>query len=166
MPPRLPSHSDPVDHERSAESFGELGVRFEEARSRLCLGERLRRAGRRVEARVQLRSALMHFEDMRCAPWVERTERELKASGETLRARNAAHAIDELTPQELQVATMAAGGRSNKQIAAELFLSIKTIEAHLHRVYRKLGIRSRSALPTIVGTGGEASADEPRYDAR
>ena len=98
----------------------------------------------------------MRFEDMRCAPWVERTERELKASGETLRARHAAHAIDELTPQELQVATMAASGRSNKQIAAELFLSIKTIEAHLHRVYRKLGIRSRSALPTIVGPGEQS----------
>ena len=82
-----------------------------------------------------------------------RTERELRASGETLRARHATHGIDELTPQELQVATMAANGRSNKEIATELFLSIKTIEAHLHRVYRKLGIRSRSALPPIVGTG-------------
>jgi DNA-binding CsgD family transcriptional regulator len=138
---------------RSAEAFEVLGVRFEEARSRLCLGERLRRAGRRVEARRQLRSALTSFENMRGAPWVERTERELKASGETLRARHATHAIDELTPQELQVAIMAADGRSNKEIATALFLSIKTIEAHLHRVYRKLGIRSRSALPPIVRTG-------------
>lgn len=153
----------------SAEAFGALGVRFEEARSRLCFGERLRRAGRRVEARSQLRSALTGFEDMRCAPWVERTERELKASGETLRARDATDAIDELTPQELQVATMAAHGRSNKEIATELFLSIKTIEAHLHRVYRKLGIRSRNALPTLVGTGKQPvrapGADKPRGDA-
>jgi DNA-binding CsgD family transcriptional regulator len=135
---------------RSAQTFEVLGVRFEEARSRLCLGERLRRAGRRVEARRELRSALASFEAMHCTPWVERTEREVRASGETLRARSAVHAIDELTPQELQVATMAAGGSSNKEIATELFLSIKTIEAHLHRVYRKLGIRSRGELPTLV----------------
>ena len=89
---------------------------------------------------------------MSCAPWVERTERELKATGETLRARDAAHGIDELTPQELQVATMAASGRSNRDIAAELFLSVKTIEAHLHRVYRKLGIRSRAELPSLIGS--------------
>ena len=156
--------------ERSAETFDELGVRFEGARSRLCLGERLRRVGRRVEARVQLRSALMSFKDMGCAPWAERTERELKASGETLRARNATHAIDELTPQELQVATMAANGHSNKEIATKLFLSIKTIEAHLHRVYRKLGIQSRSALPTIMGSSkpsrGAPGADESETNAR
>jgi DNA-binding CsgD family transcriptional regulator len=144
---------------RSVMAFGEMGVRFEEARSRLCLGERLRRAGRRVEAREQLRAALTRFEDMRCAPWMERTERELKASGETLRARDATSGIDELTPQELQVAAMAASGRSNKQIAAELFLSVKTIEAHLHRVYRKLGIRSRRALPSVIG-GGDGSASD------
>ena len=142
---------------RSADAFGELGAGFEEARSRLCLGERLRRAGRRVEARRQLRAALRRFEDMSCTPWVERTERELKASGETLRARDAAHGIDELTPQEVQVATMAASGRSNKDIAAELFLSVKTIEAHLHRVYRKLGVHSRRELPSVVGTA-DASA--------
>ena len=142
---------------RSADAFGDLGAGFEEARSRLCLGERLRRAGRRVEARRQLRAALRRFEDMSCTPWVERTERELKASGETLRARDAAHGIDELTPQEVQVATMAASGRSNKDIAAELFLSVKTIEAHLHRVYRKLGVHSRRELPSVIGTA-DASA--------
>ena len=151
---------------RSAQLFDDLGVRLEEARSRLCHGERLRRAGRRVEARRQLRAALAGFESMRCAPWVERTERELKASGETLRARDAAHAVDELTPQELHVAKMAASGRSNKEIAAELFLSIKTIEAHLHRVYRKLGIGSRRALPSVVGRGAESAPRHGTGDPR
>jgi DNA-binding CsgD family transcriptional regulator len=137
--------------ERSAATFARLGVRLEEARSRLCHGERLRRAGRRVQARAQLRAALAVFESMRCTPWIERTESELRASGETLRARGPGSPIDELTPQELQVATVAAAGLSNKEIAARLFLSVKTIEAHLHRTYRKLGVRSRAELAPLLG---------------
>ena len=138
-------------------AFAGLGVRLEEARSRLCHGERLRRAGRRVQARAQLRAALALFERMRCAPWIERTESELRRA-----ARRCAHAgraapIDELTPQELQVATLAAAGLSNKEVAARLFLSVKTIEAHLHRTYRKLGVRSRRELPSVIGTA-DASA--------
>jgi DNA-binding CsgD family transcriptional regulator len=136
--------------ERSVAAFAGLGVRLEEARSRLCYGERLRRAGRRVQARAQLRSALAIFERMRCEPWIERTESELRASGETLRARGPGRPIDELTPQELQVATLAAAGLSNKEAAARLFLSVKTIEAHLHRTYRKLGVRSRAELAPLL----------------
>ena len=137
--------------ERSAAAFARLGVRLEEARSRLCHGERLRRAGRRVQARTQLRAALALFERMRCTPWIERTESELRASGETLRARGPGTPIDELTPQELQVATLAAAGLSNKEAAARLFLSVKTIEAHLHRTYRKLGVSSRAELAPLLG---------------
>ena len=136
--------------ERSVATFAGLGVRLEEARSRLCHGERLRRAGRRVQARAQLRAALALFERMRCAPWVERTESELRASGETLRARGPGRPVDELTPQELQVATLAAAGLSNKEVAARLFLSVKTIEAHLHRTYTKLGVRSRAELAPLL----------------
>ena len=136
--------------ERSVATFAGLGVRLEEARSRLCHGERLRRAGRRVQARAQLRAALALFERMRCAPWVERAESELRASGETLRARGPGSPVDELTPQELQVATLAAAGLSNKEAAARLFLSVKTIEAHLHRTYRKLGVRSRAELAPLL----------------
>ena len=136
--------------QRSVATFAELGVRLEEARSRLCHGERLRRAGRRVQARAQLRAALALFERMRCEPWVERTESELRASGETLRARGPGSPVDELTPQELQVATLAAAGLSNKEAAARLFLSVKTIEAHLHRTYRKLGVRSRAELAPLL----------------
>ena len=69
------------------------------------------------------------------------------------------HGIDELTPQEVQVATMAASERSNKDIAAELFLSVKTIEAHLHRVYRKLGVRSRRELPSVIGTADVSTSN-------
>jgi DNA-binding CsgD family transcriptional regulator len=137
--------------ERSVATFARLGVRLEEARSRLCHGERLRRAGRRVQARAELRAALALFERMRCTPWIERTESELRASGETLRAREPRSPIDELTPQELQVATLAAAGLSNKEAAARLFLSVKTIEAHLHRTYRKLGVRSRAELTPLLG---------------
>jgi DNA-binding CsgD family transcriptional regulator len=138
--------------ERSAAVFAGLGVRLEEARGRLCHGERLRRAGRRVQARVQLRAALALFERMRCEPWIERTESELRASGETLRARAPGSPVDELTPQELQVATLVAAGLSNKEAAARLFLSTKTIEAHLHRTYRKLGIRTRNELAPLLAT--------------
>ena len=145
--------------ERSAAAFGRLGVRLEEARSRLCHGERLRRAGRRVQARAQLRAALALFERMRCEPWVERTESELRASGETLRTREPGSPVDELTPQELQVATLAAAGLTNKEAAARLFLSTKTIEAHLHRTYRKLGIRTRNELAPML-----APRPEPRSD--
>jgi DNA-binding NarL/FixJ family response regulator len=87
---------------------------------------------------------------MRCDPWVERTESELRVSGETLRARGPGRPIDELTPQELQVATLAAAGLSNKDAVARLFLSVKTIEAHLHRTYRKLGVRSRAELAPLL----------------
>ena len=136
--------------QRSVATFAELGARLEEARSRLCHGERLRRAGRRVQARAQLRAALALFERMRCEPWAERTESELRASGETLRTRGPGSPVDELTPQELQVATLAAAGLSNKEAAARLFLSVKTIEAHLHRTYRKLGVRSRAELAPLL----------------
>ena len=142
--------------EQSVSTFASLGVRLEEARSRLCHGERLRRSGRRVEARSQLRAALELFERMRCAPWVERTESELRTSGETLRARGLDAPADVLTPQELQVAKLAAAGLSNKEVAARLFLSVKTIEAHLHRAYRKLDVGSRAELAPLL-SGRDAS---------
>ena len=90
------------------------------------------------------------FERLRAEPWAERTRAELRASGETLRARGEGSGIDELTPQELQVALTVVGGMSNKEAAARLFLSTKTIEAHLHRTYRKLGISSRQELVPLL----------------
>jgi DNA-binding CsgD family transcriptional regulator len=118
---------------------------FALARTRLCYGERLRRAGRRVDAREQLRAALETFERIGAAPWSERAGAELRASGETLRRRES-HEAEELTPQELQIALQVAEGKTNKEVGAALFLSHKTIEFHLSRIYRKLDIHSRAEL--------------------
>ena len=118
---------------------------FALARTRLCYGERLRRAGRRVDAREQLRAALETFDRVGAAPWSERAGAELRASGETLRRRES-HEAEELTPQELQIALQVAEGKSNKEVGAALFLSHKTIEFHLSRIYRKLDIHSRAEL--------------------
>lgn len=114
------------------------------ARTLLCHGERLRRDGRRREARLRLRAALERFEALHAEPWSERARRELRASGERLRRE--AGAGDELTPQELQVALQVAEGKANKEVAAALFLSPKTVEFHLGRIYRKLGVSSRAEL--------------------
>jgi DNA-binding CsgD family transcriptional regulator len=118
---------------------------YEAARTRLCQGERLRRAGRRAEAREPLRAALAEFDSLGAAPWSARAAAELRATGEVVRRRDAA-ALDELTPQELRVAAMLASGATTRQAGAALYLSPKTVEYHLRHVYLKLGINSRAAL--------------------
>jgi DNA-binding CsgD family transcriptional regulator len=118
---------------------------FETARTRLAYGERLRRTRNRVLSRAQLRLALETFEHLDAAPWAERARTELAATGERLRRRDPS-TIDELTPQELQIAMLLAGGRTTRETAAALFLSPKTIEYHLRHVYLKLGIHSREEL--------------------
>src|SRR5438552_1374317 len=117
---------------------------FERARTELCYGERLRRARRRAEARDQLHAALETFERLGAGPWADRARNELRATGETVHRDRSAS--DELTLQELQVALKVSEGATNREAAAALFLSPKTIEAHLSRVYGKLGIRSRTEL--------------------
>jgi DNA-binding CsgD family transcriptional regulator len=131
----------------SLQLFEGTGDVFEEARTRLCYGERLRRANRPRDARRQLIAALDTFEHLRAASWAERARRELVASGEHRRPRSL-EARDDLTPQERQIAALAAEGRTNREIGALLFLSPRTVETHLGRVFRKLGIRNRSALTT------------------
>ena len=118
---------------------------FALARTRLCYGERLRRAGRRVEAREQLRPALEAFERFGAVPWAERARAELRSSGETLR-RRAPFEGEQLTPQETQIALQVAEGKANKEVGAALFLSHKTVEFHLSRIYRKLDLNSRAEL--------------------
>lgn len=118
---------------------------FEVARTRLVYGERLRRAGRRMEAREYLRGALGIFHAIGAEPWERRAQAELRASGARLR-RPDPSARGELTPQELQVALVVADGVTNREAAARLFLSPKTIEVHLSRAYRKLGVRTRTEL--------------------
>jgi len=122
---------------------------FETARTRLAYGERLRRARNRVLAREQLRAALDIFEYLGAGPWADRAGAELAATGETLRRRDPS-TIDELTPQELQIALALAGGRTTRETAAALFLSPKTVEYHLRHVYQKLGVHSRDELASAI----------------
>ena len=123
---------------------------FERARTELAWGERLRRAGRRAEARDRLNRALQAFDGLGAVPWADRARSELRASGQSVLTPEQ-RAEDALTPQELQVAALVAGGATNREAAAALFLSVKTIEFHLGHVYRKLGIRSRTELARVVG---------------
>jgi DNA-binding CsgD family transcriptional regulator len=121
---------------------------FDLARIQLLYGEHLRRERHRAEARVQLRVALEAFEGMRADPWAERARAELRASGARARRRDPS-TIDRLTPQELQIARLVAEGLSNKEIAAQLFLSPRTIDYHLRNVFAKLGITSRTQLALL-----------------
>ena len=118
---------------------------FDRARTELLLGEHLRRERRRLEARDHLRSAADGFEALGAEPWAERARAELRATGETVRKRDPS-TVDELTPQELQIARLVAEGGSNKEIAGQLFLSPRTVEYHLRKVFAKLGITSRAEL--------------------
>jgi DNA-binding CsgD family transcriptional regulator len=121
---------------------------YEHARTQVAYGERLRRERRRIEARTQLRAALDAFEGLGTALWADRARGELQATGETARKRDAS-ALDQLTPQELRIARLVAAGASNRDVAAQLFLSRKTVEYHLAKVYMKLGIGSRVELANL-----------------
>jgi DNA-binding CsgD family transcriptional regulator len=119
---------------------------FELARTQLCFGELLRRRRRRADARNLLRKALDGFEALGCAPWAERTRQELAACGMTVTTQIPTSPLAQLTAQELQVALTVAKGLTNQEVAATLFLSVKTVEYHLSNVYRKLDVRSRAQL--------------------
>jgi DNA-binding CsgD family transcriptional regulator len=123
------------------------------ARAHLLYGEWLRREHRRVDAREQLRLAYTMLSDMGMEAFAERAHRELLATGETVRKRTVA-TLDELTPQEVQVARLAAGGQTNPEIAAQLFLSPRTVEWHLSKVFGKLGIGSRRELRVALSDVG------------
>jgi DNA-binding CsgD family transcriptional regulator len=125
---------------------GLAGARpLDRARVHLHYGEHLRRERRRIDARVHLRAALEGFERLAAVPWADRARRELRATGETARKRDVSP-LAELTPQELQVARLVGEGATNKAVAAQLFVSPKTVEYHLRKVFAKLGIASRSEL--------------------
>jgi DNA-binding CsgD family transcriptional regulator len=138
--------------------------RFEEARTRLCYGEGLRRTRRRVVARGELRRALEAFDALGAAPWAERAGLELHATGERARRRDAS-TLDQLTPRELQVALVLADGHTTRAAAAKLFLSPKTVEYHLRNVYRKLGIASRSGLSAALAGGASGDPAATRVPA-
>jgi DNA-binding CsgD family transcriptional regulator len=123
------------------------------ARAHLLYGEWLRRENRRVDAREELRVAHTMLADMGMEAFAERARRELLATGETVRKRTV-ETLDELTPQEVQVARLAAGGQTNPEIGAQLFLSPRTVEWHLRKVFGKLGVSSRKELRSALSEVG------------
>ena len=128
----------------------DLPMPFERARTLLALGERLRRAKQRAEAREPLTAALDAFERLGARPWAERARTELRATGGQASGRRAQAAAEQLTPHELQIAVLVAQGMTNREAAAALFLSPKTIEYHLGQIYRKLDVRGRAQLARLM----------------
>jgi DNA-binding CsgD family transcriptional regulator len=124
------------------------GRRFDLARTELLFGEQLRRERLRTEAREHLRAATEAFDSLGAVPWAERARSELRATGATARKRDPS-TIDQLTPQELQISRFVSEGLTNKEIAAQLFLSPRTIDAHLRNVFSKLGVTSRTQLARL-----------------
>ena len=131
---------------------------WEQARTELLYGEWLRRGRRRSEARAPLRSALRTFEQSEATPWAERARTELGASGSAAPEREAPGPLAQLTPQESQIVRLAAQGLSNRDIAAQLFLSSRTVGYHLYKAYPKLGVAARGELPGLLATAGAPSA--------
>jgi DNA-binding CsgD family transcriptional regulator len=143
----LASEGDAAErsYRESIERLAGTRLRGELARARLLYGEWLRRESRRVDAREQLRVAREAFLAIGAEGFAERARRELLATGEKVRKRRD-ETRDELTPQEEHIARLAREGRTNPEIGAELFLSPRTVEWHLKKVFTKLGISSRRAL--------------------
>jgi DNA-binding CsgD family transcriptional regulator len=143
----LLSDGDAADslYREAIERLGRTRLRPELARAHLLYGEWLRRAGRRVDARNQLRAAYEQFTAIGMEAFAERARRELNATGERVRKRTL-ETRDELTAHERQIATLARDGLSNPEIGARLFLSPRTVEYHLSKVFTKLAIGSRREL--------------------
>jgi DNA-binding NarL/FixJ family response regulator len=139
--------------EEAIERLSHIKTRATLARAHLLYGERLRREHRRVDAREQLRVAYAMLSDMGMEAFAERARRELLATGETVRKRTV-ETLDELTPQEVQVARLAAGGQTNPEIGAQLFLSPRRVEWHLSKVFGKLGVSSRKELRAALSDVG------------
>jgi DNA-binding CsgD family transcriptional regulator len=134
--------------ERALELHARTPDVFETARTRLAYGARLRRARKRIRARDELHAALEAFERLGAAPWADQAGAELAATGATARRRDPS-TLDELTPQERQIARLLADGKTTRETAAAVFLSPKTVEYHLRHVYQKLGISSREELAKV-----------------
>jgi DNA-binding CsgD family transcriptional regulator len=124
---------------------------YQRARTLLCYGERLRRGGRRRESRSVLREALDLFARAGAAVWERRAREELEATGAVVH-RGGPSPSEPLTSQEFRIASAVAGGATNREVAAALFLSPKTVEFHLARIYRKVGVRNRTQLAAAAGS--------------
>jgi DNA-binding CsgD family transcriptional regulator len=128
-------------------------ARPEAARAHLLYGEWLRQENRRLDARRELRTAHEHFSAIGMEAFAERAARELTATGETVRTRTVV-TITDLTAQELQIASLAADGRTNQEIGAQLFISARTVEWHLRKVFTKLDVGSRRGLRERMARSG------------
>ncbi|MBW8799572.1 MAG: helix-turn-helix transcriptional regulator [Streptomyces sp.] len=145
-------------YEESVDLLGQGPLALELARTRLLFGEWLRRRKRRSDARKQLRAAYEGFDAFGAVPYAERARTELLATGEKARRRTEETRFD-LTPRERQVASMAAAELTNTEIATRLFVTASTVEFHLNKVFRKLGITSRKQIPRAIGEPGPATED-------
>jgi DNA-binding CsgD family transcriptional regulator len=139
---------------RALDGHPAFAAPFEDARTLLAFGRRLRRQGRRMEARERLLAALAQFDALGARPWANSTQAELAASGMRAAPRKRPDPM-RLTAQEMQVAILVAEGATNRDAAARMFLSPRTIESHLRRVYSKLGLRSRTELLRWVNAQGQ-----------
>jgi DNA-binding CsgD family transcriptional regulator len=146
----------------SVDLLGQVPVALDLAHTRLLFGEWLRRRGQRREARTHLRAAHQLFDSCGAVPFAERARAELLATGEQVRKRTMP-APSDLTPQEQQVAVLAAGGSTNAEIASRLFITVSTVEFHLNKVFRKLGISSRRQIESRLGA---ERAEEPEPISR
>ena len=144
-------------YREAVDRLDRTSVRTELARAHLLYGEWLRRQHRRIDARVQLNAACTMFEAMGMDAFAQRARRELQATGQTARKRSTASPTTELTAQEAQIARLARDGLSNPEIGARLFISARTVQYHLSKVFTKLGINSRSRLD-----GALPSASDPQ----
>ena len=151
----LLSQQDAPEHlyREAIERLGRTRLRGEHARAHLLYGEWLRRVGRRTDARERLRTAHRMLAAMGAEAFAERARRELLATGETVRKRTV-DTRDELTAQERQIARLAREGLSNPEISTQLFISPRTVEWHLRKVFTKLGIRSRRQLRAALAADG------------
>ena len=146
-------NDDEAGYRESIERLARSRAVVDLARSQLCYGEWLRRANRRSDARESLRTAHDTFDHMGAHAFAERARRELLATGETVRKR-VGRTREALTPQEIHVAVMAGNGHTNSEIGARFFISPRTVEYHLHKVFRKLGIAGRRDLRDSLAKEG------------
>ena len=146
-----PSDGFDEHFERALELHGRE-LPFEVARTQLAWGERLRRDRRRAQSREPLTAALQTFERLGAEPWAERARAELRSTGGPHREAVESAVAEQLTAHELQIGLLVAQGMTNREVAASLFLSPKTIEYHLGQIYRKLDIRSRTQLARLLAS--------------